>query len=120
MTYQDIINLFGHSELSPEVKEIFSILHITEDRPEMSISWRTYQSDKWDLSLNFRAKNNYKGDYGSVIKEYVTDYDESFLEEVNFGGTGKGVNYPYSLPYNLKWGDSTESVQKKCLSKNQS
>lgn len=111
--YQDIIKLFGYSELSPEVKEIFSRLYITGKRPEMSVCWRTYHSDKWDLTLEFKAKNNYKGDYGSVIKEYVSDYDESFLEEVSFGGTGKGTNYPHALPHSLTWGDSTESVQKK-------
>lgn len=113
MTYQDIINLFGYSEFSTEIKEIFSNLHIPSDRPELSICWRTFQSDKWDLSLTFRAKNNYKCDYGSIVKEYTTDYDECFLEEVNFGGTRKGIKYPYALPYDLKWGDSKELVQQK-------
>jgi hypothetical protein len=113
MTYQDIFNLFGHSEFSPEVKELLPKLHIPLDRPEKSVCWRRFQSNKWDLSLTFTGKNNYRGDYGPVVKEYISDFDESFFEEINFGGTGQGMKYPYALPYDLNWGDNSELVQQK-------
>lgn len=113
MTYQSIINLFGYSEFSPEVKAIFPKLHIPVDRPEMSICWRTFQSEKWDVALTFRAKNNYNCDYGPVMKEYTNENDESFLEEIIFGGTGRGIKYPDDLPFNLIFGDSPELVQQK-------
>jgi hypothetical protein len=113
MTYQDIFNLFGHSEFSPDVKELLPKLHIPLDRPEKSVCWRRFQSSKWDLSLTFTGKNNYKGDYGPVYKEYTSDFDESFFEEIDFGGTGQGIKYPYILPYDLHWGDNAELVQQK-------
>ncbi len=113
MSPQSIINLFGYSEFSPEVKAIFPKLHIPSVRPEMSICWRTFQSVKWDLALTFRAKHNYNCDYGSVVKEYTNENDECFLEEIIFGGTGMGIKYPDDLPYNLILGDSPELVQQK-------
>src|SRR5262245_5941037 len=112
MTYQDIFVLFGYSEFSPEIKELLPKLHIPSERPKESVCWRRFQSDKWDLSLTFLGKGNYRHDYGPV-KEYISDVDESFLEEINFGGTGKGIKYPHALPYDLNWEDSPESVQQK-------
>ena len=113
MKYEELFNLFGHSEFSPEVKAILPKLHIPSTRPEKSVCWRSFQSDKWNLSLTFIGKNNYKHDIGLVKSEFITDYDESVLEEINFGGTGSGVNYPHTLPYDLAFGDSLESVIKK-------
>ncbi len=89
MIYQDIFNLFGHSEFSPEVKELLHKVHIPLYRTEKSVCWLRFQSNKWDLSLSFIAKNNYKGDYGPVVKEYTSDFDECFFEEIDFGELGK-------------------------------
>ncbi|MCX6319574.1 MAG: hypothetical protein NTW29_20015 [Bacteroidetes bacterium] len=113
MRYQDIFNLFGYSEFSPEFKELLPKLHISLDRPEISICWRRFQSSKWDLSLSCTAKNNYICDFGPVVKEYASDFDECFFEEINFGGTGQGVKYPHHLPYDLNWGNNAALVQQK-------
>ena len=113
MTYLDIFNLFGHSEFSPGIKELLPKLHIPLDRPELSVCWRTFRSNKWDLSLSFKAKNNYQRDYGAVVKEYTSDFRECFFEEINFGGTEKGIKYPHALPFDLNWGDNSKLVQQK-------
>ncbi len=113
MTYQDIFNLFGHSEFSPYVKELLPKLYIPLERPEFSIGWRRFQSNKWDLSLRSTGKVNYQGDYGAFVKAYTYDHKECFFDEIKFGGTGKGIKYPHSLPFDLNWGDNAELVQQK-------
>ncbi len=113
MKHEHLIRLFGHSEFSPEVVELLTQLHVPGNRPEERVCWRNFNSAKWDLSFTFLSKNNYKFDYGPVAKEYIQEYDESILEEINFGGTGKGIVYPYSLPFGLNFGDSRDTVKEK-------
>jgi hypothetical protein len=113
MIYQELFNLFGHSEFNPEVKEMFNRLHIPPERPEKSVCWRDYRSEKLDLSLQFTGKNNYKHDYGPVLQEYIADHDESVLEEINFGSHKGRTNYPFPLPNDLSFADSPDVVRHK-------
>jgi hypothetical protein len=113
MNPQEIINLIGSSEYSPEIKKIFKQLGIPIKQQEMPVSWRTYQSTKWDLSLVFRAKNNFLSDYGPYKLAFTDSYEEAFLEEINFGSYKASTNYPFSLPYNLTFSDKPIAVTEK-------
>ena len=113
MTHQEIISLFGYSEYSPEIKQLFDSLHIPFQQSEMLISWRRYESETWDVELVFRAKNNFCFDYGDIKKAYTESYEEAFLEEINFGSHKGNINYPFSLPYNMVFSDEPEIVKNK-------
>ncbi|MBL7723259.1 MAG: hypothetical protein JNK27_03880 [Chitinophagaceae bacterium] len=113
MNPQNLFNLFGYSELSPEIKQLFKELHIPSRKEKMLVCWRTYESAKLRLSLVFRAKNNFFCDYGPHQKAYSKSYEEAFLEEVYFGEKKDAVKQPYTLPWNLVYGDKPETVKEK-------
>lgn len=118
MHYQEIYKLFGYSEFSPEIKELLPKLDIPLDRPESSLVWRKFHSLKWDFFLTFVGKNIYKQNIGPVPKEYIIDYDEDVLEEINFGEMRKGLSYPYPMPFDLKFGEISDIVKQKIGIKN--
>jgi hypothetical protein len=113
MNPQEITALFGYSEFSPEMKQAFAYLHMPLQQPDMSVCWRNYLSEKWDMELVFRAKNNFYLDYGPFKQAYTDSYDEAFLEEINFGNQKGNTNYPFPLPFNLTFHDKPETVKGK-------
>lgn len=113
MKPEEIISLFGFSEFSPEILLLFKNVGIYGERPVISVCWRTFKSQTWDLTLVFKGKNNYKSDYGPINKAYTDSNDESVLEEINFGSHKGEINYPFSLPYKWAFSDSADTVKNK-------
>lgn len=113
MQQSEIIALFGYSEYSPEINSLFKQLHIPPEQPAMSICWRNYRSEKWDIHLVFKEGTNYQYDYGPYVKAFKGGRDEAFLEEISFGSQKGETNYPYSLPFDFTFSDKPEDVFRK-------
>lgn len=117
MAPEKIIRLFGYSDLSPEIGQLFRELGVPPGQPEMSVSWRHYTPAALDMELVFRARHNFRGDYGPHQQAYSTSYEEGFLEEVNFGSQKGLKTYPHPLPFGLRLGDKPDMVKKEMPAK---
>ena len=113
MDTQKLLDLIGCSNLSPEIKEAFAELHIPPELPEMSICWRRYDLKDKGLILQFLAKSNWRYDYGMPDLQYTQDWEEEFLQEIEFGQYGGGQRYKGDLPFGLAFDDSPGEVKEK-------
>lgn len=115
LTPQNYLNALGQSIHAQQIVSLFDLLKIDATQRENSISGEIIEDIKNGLYFGFIKKERFENIYGQIKSPLADSSDDLILTEITFDNDFARNKQPFRipLPYNLKTGDSADTIIQK-------